>query len=31
MPHLKHVNVLSNLEMKNAYSSGNHATANARS
>ena len=28
MPHLKHVNVLSNLEMKNAYSSGNHATAN---
>ena len=28
MPFLKHVNVLSNLEMKNAYSSGNHATAN---
>ncbi|MEO5741099.1 MAG: DUF1552 domain-containing protein, partial [Vicinamibacterales bacterium] len=28
MPYLKHVNVLSNLELKNAYSSGNHATAN---
>jgi hypothetical protein len=27
-PHLKHLNVLSNLELKNAYSSGNHATAN---
>ena len=27
-PYLKHINVLSNLEMKNAYSSGNHATAN---
>jgi hypothetical protein len=28
MPHLSQLNVLSNLEMKNAYSSGNHATAN---
>ena len=27
-PFLKQVNVLSNLELKNAYSSGNHATAN---
>lgn len=29
MPHLEHVTVLTNLENKNAYSSGNHATANA--